>query len=435
LRALGLSVSEDEPNGTPVRLLGSVCGHVVLFLSLLLYSAFSQPPTQQVIPISIVSFGDRENLQSQPSLGPELGSQPEAARPKRELPYSLFSPQVEHTPTPLNAKTSGIPSLGGTGSFAENSSDVLTRDTHVESSPVSPESRLDQALPEKSLSNTAAAANSGGTIDFVEQKSSEAFGLTITRRTEWQAKPVEDNKLTYSAPAKAFELTLREVSSAGFSRTDFAHGIGPNNDETLGPFGLSPGPGGTASLARSQRIDWTLVNLKKFGITAFGYQNVVGRDFQPFGQVRTEFGVAGSSTMKAGTQIRIGAFGFGLAQSSIANTDGYAGTYFTSTTTDSTMQQEASASVNVAQLVQGGLAPQLLPTLWLSVGANQTPTSGQASETVTTSFGGNSRWDKGYGSLSYWNYSSGQNAALGPCGEDMDLTLILKLITRRSELT
>ena len=43
--------------------------------------------------------------------------------------------------------------------------------------------------------------------------------------------------------------------------------------------------------------------------------------------------------MKAGGQVRVGAFGFGFAQSSIANIDGYGGTYFTSTTTDPTVQQ------------------------------------------------------------------------------------------------
>jgi hypothetical protein len=271
---------------------------------------------------------------------------------------------------------------------------------------------LHQALPEKSLSSAAVAANSGGTIDFVEQKSSEASGLTIARRIEWEANPVEDSKLTYSAPGSAVKLTVRKASSAGFLRTNFAHGIGVNNEETSGPFGLSPGLGGAISSAQSQRVDWTLVNLKSFGITAFGYQNEVGRDFRSFGQAKTEFGVAGSSTLRAGSQVRMGAFDFGLAQSSIAKTDGYAGTYFTSSTTDSTVQQEASASVKLAQLVPGGLAPQLLPTVWLTVGTNQAPTSGQASETVTTSFGGTWTWNMGYASLGYSDYSSGKNVGL-----------------------
>ena len=72
-------------------------------------------------------------------------------------------------------------------------------------------------------------------------------------------------------------------------------------------------------------------------MTAFGYHSEVGRDFEPFGQTKSEFGKAGNNTMKAGGQVRIGAFGFGLAQSSIANTDSSAGTYFASTTTDSTV--------------------------------------------------------------------------------------------------
>ena len=70
-------------------------------------------------------------------------------------------------------------------------------------------------------------------------------------------------------------------------------------------------------------------------------------------------------------------------------------------------------AVNLAQLVPGGLAPKLLPTLWMSASTSQAPTSGQASETVTTSFGGTWTWDMGYASLGYWNYSSGKNAGLG----------------------
>jgi hypothetical protein len=76
------------------------------------------------------------------------------------------------------------------------------------------------------------------------------------------------------------------------------------------------------------------------------------------------------------------------------------------------VQQEASASVNLGKLVEGGSVPKLLPTLWLHVGTNQAPTSGQASETVTTNFGGTWTWNTGYASLGYWNYSSGKNADL-----------------------
>ena len=95
------------------------------------------------------------------------------------------------------------------------------------------------------------------------------------------------------------------------------------------------------------------------------------------------------------------------------NADEAAGTYFRSTKTNSTVQQEASASVNLAQFVEGGLAPKLLPNLWMSTSTSQGPTSGQASETVTTSFGGTWTWDMGYASLGYWNYSSGKNEGLG----------------------
>ena len=105
-------------------------------------------------------------------------------------------------------------------------------------------------------------------------------------------------------------------------------------------------------------------------------------------------------------------FGFGLAQSSITNTDNSAGTYFASTSTDSTAQQEASANVNLAQLMPSGLATKLLPMLWISASTSQAPTSGPASETAATSFGGTWTWNMGYASLGYWNYSSGKNAGV-----------------------
>ena len=113
-------------------------------------------------------------------------------------------------------------------------------------------------------------------------------------------------------------------------------------------------------MARSQKVDWTLVNLKNFGVTAFGYQNEVGSDFKPFGQTKNEFdGSAGSSTMKAGGQVRVGPFGFGFAQSS---REQLAWSGFQGVETGANLaavQQEASVTLDLAQLLpeQGGEWP------------------------------------------------------------------------------
>ena len=89
---------------------------------------------------------------------------------------------------------------------------------------------------------------------------------------------------------------LREVHlcerplPAGFAGSALAPGVGMQDDGNSGPFGLNPVPWGAAAVARSQKVDWTLVNLKNFGVTAFGYQNEVGGDFKPFGETKKEFG-------------------------------------------------------------------------------------------------------------------------------------------------
>jgi hypothetical protein len=165
-------------------------------------------------------------------------------------------------------------------------------------------------------------------------------------------------------------------------------------------------------MARSQKVDWTLVDSNNFGLIAFGYHSEVGRRFEPLGQTKTEFEKAGTNTMKAGGQVHIGAFGFGLAQSSATDTEA-AGTYFRSTESNPTLAQEASASVNLADLAAGNPASKVLPALWMSASTSQQSNSRQGSETNTTSFGGSWTWEMGHASLGYWNYSSGKNSALG----------------------
>jgi hypothetical protein len=184
-----------------------------------------------------------------------------------------------------------------------------------------------------------------------------------------------------------------------------------NNEETSQPFGLAPTEWGANAMAKSQKVDWTLVDLKNFGVTVFGYQNEVGSNFKPFGQTKSEFATAGTSTMKAGGQVRVGAFGFGFAQSSIASTEDSEANF-------SAAQQEASVTLDLPHLLPGmqgssDITANLLPTLWASASDKSTPNSSlgaAASDTISTSFGGTWNWKDGYATLGYWNYSSDSRA-------------------------
>src|SRR6185312_6903007 len=96
-------------------------------------------------------------------------------------------------------------------------------------------------------------------------------------------------------------------------------GLGPTDADTPGPLG--PVAWDDNATAKSQKADWTLINLKNFGLTAFGYQSEVGYDFRSFGQNKKEFATPGTSTMKAGGEVRLGAFALGLAHSDITKLD------------------------------------------------------------------------------------------------------------------
>ena len=147
------------------------------------------------------------------------------------------------------------------------------------------------ATSETYLWNTSqvSPADGSSTKGFVEEQSGQPPGLKITRHTDWEANPVEDNKLTYSAPGSSVKFTVREANSSGFAGSAFTPGFGMQGDENSGAFGLTPVPWGATAMARSQKVDWTLVNLKNFGVTAFGYQNEVGSNFKAFGQTKNEF--------------------------------------------------------------------------------------------------------------------------------------------------
>ncbi len=195
-------------------------------------------------------------------------------------------------------------------------------------------------------------------------------------------------------------------------------------------------------MAKSQKLDWAIVDLKNFGVTVFSYQNKVGNDFKPFGETKKEFATPGTSTMKAGGEIRVGALSFGVAHSLIANTvdtnvnfftaPGAGENYFGAQDANfSATQNEASATLAMPKLlpdVQGPIS-NLLPNLWASVSDKQSLQSGfqtatAAGDTISTSFGSTWNWKNGYATVGYWNYS-GNNVGVGDTwtGSGLDANL------------
>jgi hypothetical protein len=163
------------------------------------------------------------------------------------------------------------------------------------------------------ISSTASATRA---TDFVERQSPAP---TVTRRTDWQANPVEDKEVKYSGPGGAVRMTVREASSAGLLGTNFALNYSLNTDKTSQPFSLASTEWPTNTTAKSQKVEWKVVDSKNLGVTVFGYQNEVGSGFKPFGETKKEFATPGTRTMKAGAQVRVGALSFGFAHSRIAN--------------------------------------------------------------------------------------------------------------------
>jgi hypothetical protein len=427
-RAVGISGWKNEPKRTRVGLAVSVFGHSTVLVAILLCSASRQSFSPEVIPISVITSSEAENLSRNREVeglpnGREVLTKPRAVRSESE-PTS--SSQVKSAQTLVREATDAIPGARESN-VAQNARPPTSDPSGI---PDGQEARVEpeqpnwgagsvQSQPERYLWNPAQTSPIGGGImGLVEERVGEPPGLTITRSTDWQANPVEDDKLTYSAPGGTVKLTVREAYSAGFAGPAFTPGFGMQDNENSGPFGLSSVPLGAAAMARSQKVDWTIVNLENFGVTAFGYQNEVGSDFKSFGQTNNEFATPGSSTMKAGGQVRVGPFGFGFAQSSREQFAQYG---FAETGANlAAVGQEASVTLDLANVLPGtqasGLLTKLLPSLWLATGNEHTPTSGQGtvpSDTVSTSFGGTWTWGIGQGTLGYWDYSSAGHDGVG----------------------
>ena len=422
-----------------VGLTVSLLAHSACLAAILFCFASRQPPLLETIPISAV-INEAANLGHQ--LHGELGS--------------------SGSNTPVDAGLANQASVSQTSHRRASNSSGISADHKVRFELA----QLNSVFSSQYLWTTGktAPSNGRGTTHLVEKadreppKVEEADGdpeaeeaddveeaddekadrkpreLTINRRTDWDANPIEDDKLTYSAPGSTVKLTMREVSS--FT------GFGMNGDENSRAFGLAPMLWGDDATARSKKFDWTVVNSMNFGVTAFSYQSAIGRDFQPSDHTKNEFAMPGTSTTTAGGKVRAGAFGFGFAVSSVE----YAGPVtelVQQGVANTGVQQEALVSLDLPHLLSGapassGVFSTLLPTLWLTVsdkhngatgleavpkdaitssfGAPTIWVTGQTlpRDTTTSSFGGKWKSEIGYASLSYWRYSSSGGESVAP---------------------
>jgi len=153
----------------------------------------------------------------------------------------------------------------------------------LQPAPEQPNLGLDQAQYFRTPKNKAPAGG-GGIMHLAEDGSGEPAEPIITHRTDWQANPVEDNKLTYSTPDSSVKLTTRDVSVTGFASNPagvaFSHGVGTNfagpafsplfgtnGGENSTQLSLTPATWDEDARARSKRVDGTLVKLDNFGVT------------------------------------------------------------------------------------------------------------------------------------------------------------------------
>jgi hypothetical protein len=132
------------------------------------------------------------------------------------------------------------------------------------------------------LNSSTAPATRAGITDFVEH---QPPAPTVTRRTDWQANPVEDKEVKYSGPGGAVRMTVREASSAGLLGTNFALNYSLITDKTSQPFSLASTEWPTNTTAKSQKVEWKVVDSKNLGVTVFGYQTRWS-SFKPFEKPR-----------------------------------------------------------------------------------------------------------------------------------------------------
>jgi hypothetical protein len=364
----------------------SMAAHAVIVAAFLV--PHQSPP--QLIPISIATIAQWEHHALE-SDAVSTSIKPEAKQSSRDISHFAKTGHLVEKPTRASAASNPNYLIHKRRLAAQPQQSTLVP---------SARSPVKQYL----LDAAPLASRRMALIEQQQPEHPDKSHITVTGRTDWQSNLVEDNKLTYAVRGTGVRLTVREASSAGFLGTNFS------GTDTSPSFAQAPNERPVNS-AISQKMDWTVVDSKNFGMTVFGYQNQVGSGFKPFGETKTEFSTAGMRTMKFGGQVRVGALGAGFAQS-VANAED-------PRVNSSATQSEASVSLALSQLMSD-MEPsvsKLLPTsLWASFSDKRTlnigPQTG-ANNTTSTSFGGAWNWDNGYTSLGYWSYSSGKNPALG----------------------
>ena len=402
---------------------------VWLTLSLLVHSALvvtivSWPASHTflpaLIPISVVTIDAAASHE-----------QPELFRVVLGIEVGSVSSTTNSTSSLLQADSGQTFAAGKLGETAN-----AGNESNPSGIPARQDSRLDSEESISAGSSPSTEIPTGYLWNTTETAAGlgEAPELTVTRRTDWQANLVDDYKLTYSAPDAALKLSMREASSAGFAGRAFS-GFATSND-------FAPEQWGTDATARSQRLDWTVLKATNFQLTAFGYQSEVGRNFVPFGQTKNEFAMAGTKTIKAGGQVRAGAFGLGFAESSLLSAGPVTNlpAVQQGATSFAAEQQDASVTLDLPYLMEGTQISKFLPTLWVTGSQRHGPAEGQElvprqaltssfgaptiwvtgtgipRDIITSSFGGTWEWDSGYANLNYWSYSANGSESFAGTG-------------------
>jgi hypothetical protein len=264
-----------------------------------------------------------------------------------------------------------------------------------------------------------------GRTGFAEDRKGEPLGRSVTRSTDLHGNPGEEVEYV-SLPDSSVKVTIREAY--GYAGMHQSASSGISDEDPPGFNRVSD----DSALARSQRFDWKILDDKNLSITAFGYQNEIGKEFRPFGKFKKEFAKADTSTTKAGAKVRLGPLGVGFTQSATGNAEPSI-EYGDNLPRLAATQQDVNVTLDLPKLLSNieelsGISSELIPNLWVSQ-SDTHPASKLRSadlETVSTSFGGSWSWDSNQATLGYWNYSSDRPAGRAGSawnGEGFDATL------------
>src|SRR5690349_47897 len=265
------------------------------------------------------------------------------------------------------------------------------------------------------------------TMGFAEEHEREPPAPSVVRSTDLHGYPGEEVEYVHSPSDGSVKVTMREAyGSIGANRSASIE----TGDEDAVP-GFS-GPSDDSALARSQRFDWKIFDRGNLGISAFGYQNEIGREFRPFGKFKKEFATANSSTTKGGGNVRLGPLKIGFTQSATGKAEPSI-EYGDNLPRVTATQQEVNATLDLQKLLPDfqdltGMPSELVPSLWVSQSYNH-PSSRPGSadlDTVSTAFGGSWSWNSGQATLGYWSYASDRppdHAGSAWNGEGLDASL------------